>query len=330
MHVSVIIPTYNRVKDLDECLDSVIIQTISPYEVIMVDDSENNEIKKLVERRNDEFTGKKILLRYFKNKREKSLTIARNYGIRKAAGDIILFLDSDVVLDKNYILEILKVYKEKPEAIGVQGLIQTTRKDRTLIRRSMDMLYKIFYIKLDEKNKFQVLPSMGISFPSVVDEVINCEWLSGANQAYKKEIFKEFKFDENLKRYCWGEDQDTSYRIFKKYTKSLFMTPYAKLTHKASQEGRHLKRDVVYMDVIYYTYLFYKNIDQTRKNKLIYLWSRTGRIFIKLIFFVFKPSKSKLAEIKEIKYMLESVFYCAKHMKEIKAGNLDFFNDRLK
>ena len=49
MQVSVIIPTYYRMKDVDECLDSIIAQTALPKEVIIVDDSENNEIENLVE-----------------------------------------------------------------------------------------------------------------------------------------------------------------------------------------------------------------------------------------------------------------------------------------
>lgn len=103
MEVSVIIPTYNRVKDVDECLDSIILQRILPKEVIIVDDSDNDEIKNLVEHRKDKFKEKDIVLRYIRNEKEKSLTIARNIGIENATGDTILFLDDDVILDKNYI-----------------------------------------------------------------------------------------------------------------------------------------------------------------------------------------------------------------------------------
>lgn len=330
MQVSVVIPAYNRVNDMGACLDSIIVQTILPKEVIIVDDSENNEIENLIEYRDDEFEEKGIFLRYIKNEREKSLTIARNIGIENAAGDIILFLDSDVILDRDYLKEILNVYKEKPNALGVQGLIQNVQKTRGVIylclNAFINAFQRLFYIQLDEKNKFRLLPSLGVSIPSFVDEIINCEWLSGANQSYKKEILEEFKWDENLKKYSWGEDLDTSYRIFKKYPRSLFMTPYAKLMHKTSHEGRHLKRDIIYMDVIYLTYLFYKNIDQNLKNKLIYLWSRMGRIALSMIFLILKPSKSKFMEIK---YAFEACLYSMKHLKEIKEGDLEFFNETL-
>lgn len=327
MQVSIVIPTYYRRKDVDECLDSIIIQTILPKEVIIVDDSDNNEIKNLIAYRKDEFKEKGILLKYIKNERERSLTIARNIGIENSVGDIILFLDSDVILDKNYIKEILNIYKEKPDAMAVQGLIQNVKKENKFIDKLIGIFNRLFYIQFDEKNKFRLLPSLGVSIPSFVDEIINCEWLSGANQSYKKEILERFRFDENLKKYSWGEDLDTSYRIFKKYPHSLFMTPYAKLIHNTSQEGRHPKRDVIYMDVIYLTYLFYKNIEQNLRNKLIYLWSRMGRIALSMIFLILKPSKSKLTEIKHV---LGASIYSMKHMKEIKEGDLEFFNKWLR
>ena len=325
MRVSVIIPTYNRVKDLDECLDSIIVQIILPKEVIIVDDSDNDEIENLIGQRKYEFEERDIILRYIRNEREKSNTIARNIGIENATGDIILFLDSDVILDTDYIKEILKVYRQKPDATGVQGLIQSEKDDRVILK-FIDAFNKLFYISFNEKNRCRLLPSLGVTYPFFVDEIINCEWLSGANNSYKKEILEEFRWDENLKKYGWGDDIDLTYRLFKKYPNSLFMTPYAKLIHNASQEGRHLKRDVIYMEEIYLLYLFYKNIDQNLKNKLIYWWSRFGRIFFGIVFSIFK-SESKFIEIK---YTLGAHIYCMKHLREIKEGDLEFFNKELK
>lgn len=327
MQVSIVIPTYNRMKDVDECLDSIFAQMTSPTEIIIVDDTDNDEIENLIEERKNEFKENNIILRYIRNERERSLTIAENIGIENATEDIILFLDSDVILDENYIKKILEVYKEKRDAFGVQGLIQNLKKEKNFIIRLREIYNRLFYIQLDEKNKFRLLPSLGVSFPSFVDEVINCEWLSGANNSYRREILEEFEFDENLKKYSDGEDIDMSYRIFKKYPHSLFMTPYAKLIHKGSPAGRTPKKELVYMEKIYFLYLFYKNIDQTLKNKLIYLWSGTGRVIFSIVCLILKPSKSKLTEIK---YVLGAPFYCMRHIREIKEGNLEFFNKGLR
>jgi GT2 family glycosyltransferase len=325
MQVSVIIPTYNRVKDVDGCLDSVTVQTTLPKEVIIVDDSDNDEIENLIEQRKDEFNEKDMVLKYIRNEKEKSLTIARNIGIENATGDIILFLDDDVILDKDYIKEILKVYKDKPDAMGVQGLIPN-KKNKTIINKFIEFLNKLFIMAIREKNKCRVLPSVSGSYPYFVNEIINCEYLFGANQSYKKEILEEFKFDEKLKKYSYGEDLDLSYRIFKKCPSSLFMTPQAKLIHKSSK-SEHLKREVIYMGMIYFLYLFYKNIDQSLKNKLIHLWSRFGYFVLNLGTLILKPSKSRLLRLK---YLIGAYIMCMNHIGEIKRGELDFFNKELR
>ena len=321
MQVSLIISTYNRVNSVSECLDSITVQTKLPKEIIIVDDSDNSEIENLIEQRKVEFKEKTVLLNYIRNEKEKSLTIARNIGIENATGDIILFLDDDVILNKGYIKEILNVYKEKPGAIGVQGMIQNIKNERIITK----LFNKLFFMSIHERNKCRVLPSVSGSYPFFVDKIINCEYLFGANQSYKKEIFKEFKFDEKLKKYSYGEDLDLSYRIFKKYPRSLFMTPQAKLIHKSAQ-SEHLKREVIHMGIIYFLYLFYKIIDQTAKNKLILLWSRFGYFILNIGIFILKPSKSGLLRLK---YLIGAYIMGMKYRRELKRGDLDFFNKEL-
>jgi GT2 family glycosyltransferase len=219
----------------------------------------------------------------------------------------------------------MKVYEEHEEALGVQGMVQE-QKSKRFIDKLLLGYATLFFIRFDEKNKFRLLPSYGVSTPTIVDKVINCEWLSGANNSWRREIFNDFEFDENLKRYSWGEDTDTSYRVYKKYPDSLFLTPHAKIIHKGSSDGRHLKKDIIYMDYVYYTYLFYKNIDQTTKNKLIYIWSRLGRLGLDVLSSAYQSD----SKIEEIKHRICAPFYCLKHIKEIRAGDLEFFNKGLR
>lgn len=312
MLVSIIIPTYNRSEDLDKCFNSIAVQTTFPKEIIIVDDSENDKIKNLIGKRKKEFEGKKIVLQYIRNKKEKSLTIARNIGVENSSGDIILFLDSDVILDRNYIKEILNVYKEKQNALGVQGHITNGYS-----QSKMDSVSKNFYVGHVEKNKCRVLPSTQTTYPYFIDKVISCEWLSGSNQSYRKEIFEEFKFDEKLKRYAYKEDVDFSYRIFKKYPDSLFMTPYAKLMHNVSDVGRIPKEGLTNLKEIYSLYFFLKNINQTFKNKLIFLWSRAGYLILNLTF-------RREKRIAQFKYQISAYLLCIKHLGDIKRGDIDF------
>lgn len=56
--------------------------------------------------------------------------------------------------------------------------------------------------------------------------------------AFKRSIFNEFQFDENLAKYSYMEDDLFSHSIFQKYPESLFITPHAKCIHTVSEEGR--------------------------------------------------------------------------------------------
>ena len=322
MQVSIVIPTYNRVKALDECLDSIISQTILPKEVIIVDDSDNNGIENLIAHRKDQFNENNITLKYIRNKKEKSLAIARNIGIEYAAGDTILFLDDDVVLDKAYISEILSVYDEYPNAFGVQGYITNSN-----LSNFRNRINRLFFLGYHEKSKCRVLPSTYTSYPFLLNGIIPCQWLSGSNQSYKKAILENFKYDENLKRYSYKEDVDLSYRIYKQYPDSLYITPYARLIHNVSQEARLPNKKLSYMQQIYPLYFFYKNIDQNIKNKLIFLWSSIGRLIMSFGELIIRHSNEKLLKLK---YIIEAYIICMRHLKKIKKGDLEFFNKGLR
>ena len=321
MKLSIVIPTYNRAKELDEALDSVISQTSLPEEVIIVDDSDDDAVENLTGRRGSEFEEKGVFLRYIRNKREKSLTIARNIGIESATGDIILFLDDDVVLDKDYIKEILRVYEEEPDALGVQGYITNVS-----LPRRWNAINKILFLGHLEKNRCSVLPSTNTTYPYPLERTISCEWLSGSNQSYKRSVLERFRYDENLKRYSYKEDVDLSYRVYRQHPDSLYMTPHAKLVHKTSQEARLPDRVLIHMQQIHSLYFFYKNIDQSIMNKLTFLWCKAGYLLVNVGDVITHYSNEKFLKLK---YIIGAYIACMKHAKELKRGELDFFNRRL-
>ncbi|WP_282073729.1 glycosyltransferase family 2 protein [Polaribacter atrinae] len=85
--VSVVIPTYNREKYLEKAIFSVINQTYKNFEVIIIDDgSKENYAESICEKYDNCF--------YF-YKKNGGLSSARNYGISKAQGEYIAFLDDD-------------------------------------------------------------------------------------------------------------------------------------------------------------------------------------------------------------------------------------------
>ena len=85
---SVIIPTYNRAGIIDRAIESVLAQTYQNWELIVVDDGSTDNTKEIVMSYNDE------RIKYFWKENEER-SIARNYGIEKASGNYISFLDDD-------------------------------------------------------------------------------------------------------------------------------------------------------------------------------------------------------------------------------------------
>lgn len=87
--VSVIIPTYNRADLLPRAVNSVLAQTYSDLEIIIVDDCSPDDTREVIARFSD------LRIRSFRHERNKGLSAARNTGIANARGEYIAFLDDD-------------------------------------------------------------------------------------------------------------------------------------------------------------------------------------------------------------------------------------------
>lgn len=113
--VSVIIPVYNGEKTLKQCLDSVLNQTYKNYEVIVVDNNSTDKTKEIIK----ELQKKNNNVRYlFEPKRGRG--VVRYKGEINAKGDIILMTDSDCIVPKNWIKEMIKSLKKYDAIQGFQ------------------------------------------------------------------------------------------------------------------------------------------------------------------------------------------------------------------
>lgn len=96
--VSIIIPTFNRAAIIGETLDSVISQSYSNWECIVVDEGSHDATEDVIEKYSNEHPNIVYLKRH---RPQKGVSVCRNIGIEKAKGAFIIFLDSDDLLDKN-------------------------------------------------------------------------------------------------------------------------------------------------------------------------------------------------------------------------------------
>lgn len=124
MLVSIIIPVYNVAPYVEQCLRSVMNQTMTEgVECILVDDCGQDDSMEVVNRMISEYEGK-IEFRIFHHDRNRGLSAARNTGIDAAKGDWIYFLDSDDWIYKDCIENLCATAIRYPEADFIQGLIK--------------------------------------------------------------------------------------------------------------------------------------------------------------------------------------------------------------
>ena len=96
--VSVILPTFNRPGAVIDCIKAIRLQTYKPIEIIVVDDASKLQYNIPV----------KFKAKYFKLRRNIGPAGARNFGLSKAGGEFIIFLDDDITLTSTCVEILLK------------------------------------------------------------------------------------------------------------------------------------------------------------------------------------------------------------------------------
>lgn len=113
MKYSFIIPVYNRPDEVDELLQSMTRQTLTDFEVIVVEDGSVRDCKNVC----DSYAGRLDL--HYHMKENSGPGQSRNYGAERARGEYLIILDSDVVLPDDYLQSVDDELKARPaDAFG--------------------------------------------------------------------------------------------------------------------------------------------------------------------------------------------------------------------
>lgn len=179
---SIILPTFNRRALITRAIDSVILQSYSRWELIIIDDGSSDDTKSIVQSYlNDD----RIKYIYQKNQER---SVARNNGIKIANGKYICFLDSDDKYHSSHIEEFEKlIIKHNSQ----QGLY----------------ISGVSFEKYDNTNQKYVETENGLDFV-----IINS--IGTPRTCISREILKNHKFNPNIRI---GEDKELWVRIAKKH-----------------------------------------------------------------------------------------------------------------
>ncbi len=278
MRLSLVIPTVDRPHCIRTLLQTLALGTVLPDEIIIVDQGGSAQGMR------EAFSN--LPIRY-EQVAFRSLTKARNHGVRIASGDVIGFLDDDIEVDPTYTERIKKFFVLHPQALGVQGLITNFTEGHTNKVGGSQSLYagyslvaRMFLLnRAGTKNR--LLLSGRNQYVSHPKTVIACEWLSGIGN-YRRQVFAEFAFDESLPGYALGEDKLFSYALYKKYHGTLWLDPSIRCRHlQAGTTGRPENQALVHMKV-YNTWYVWKQLCAPAgwRALLSFWWANIGDILV--------------------------------------------------
>lgn len=218
--VSVIVATFNRQRVLCETLFHLLNQTYSSYEIIVVDQTAtmSTELRIFLE------TWKTRIAYYTLPK--PNLPAARNFGIDQSSGDVIVFVDDDVVVDSTFIERQLHHYKQRSIG-GVTGICVPPG--------DHDMLEML-----------QRLQRVHETHPALRDgDVAAVSWLPGCHMSFRRVALVEAgEFDEHFTGCALCEDVDMSIRV-RVLGYKLIADTSIRVVHLALHEGGcEIRREV--------------------------------------------------------------------------------------
>lgn len=209
MKVSVIVPIYNVESYIEECLISLINQKFDDYEIVLVNDGTKDDSIKVVKKYIEKYENIRLL-----NKENGGLSSARNYGLKYAKGEYICFVDSDDLVNENYLSNLYNRAKKENLDIGL-GFHQKFWGDKRIEkinRKSLESKcvltgIEVINEQLDNKD----------FFAEVWDDIFNRRFLEENNLRFYEGIYhedEEFTFRAILaaKRVGYIESYDYLYR----------------------------------------------------------------------------------------------------------------------
>lgn len=184
--ISVVVPVYNVEKYLEKCLNSILEQTYKNFEVILVDDGSSDCCFNICE----QYAKKDTRIKAF-HKKNGGLADARNYGIKRAIGNYITFIDSDDFVKKEYLEFLLSLLEKHNADISMCGnfrywegkKVKSVKKVEVRVFSGLEAVENLLY----QKN------------------IENSAW----GKLYKRELFDNIQYPKG-KLY---EDLGTTYKI---------------------------------------------------------------------------------------------------------------------
>ncbi|NJL45591.1 MAG: glycosyltransferase family 2 protein [Leptolyngbyaceae cyanobacterium SM2_3_12] len=223
--ISVIIPTYQREEVLCETLQSLLAQDYPAYEVVVVDQTPVHQPATQRLLNSLEETGQITLHRVS----WASLPAARNLGIEHSGGEILLFIDDDVVLPPGYLYAHARTFQQRPEVGAVAGRVF----DRMKLSEQKDL--EIDYLPPQAMDPGIAWYYLDLVHTTQPQRVLTSR---GCNMSFRRELFDKhgLRFDERFYGSAVREESDFCLHI-RATGYMIWYNPEAHLVHLGEETG---------------------------------------------------------------------------------------------
>lgn len=229
MRVSVIIPTHDRPKPLKRVIESLAEQSLRPDDLIIVNDGQSEietELVAIVAQAGIEF---QIIRR-----REPSSACSRNAGMEEVQGDIVVFLDDDMILDQDLLEKLVDIYRRDASGV-VAGITLRYRDDPDTWQLRFWEVIAAMLGRMRWAPRRQVCRYARLG-PDLAGRVEPTARMSSGAMSLRGDVARHARFDEEMKGYAFGEDRDFSYRLGQTF--ALFRTREVWILHASEPGGR--------------------------------------------------------------------------------------------
>jgi glycosyltransferase involved in cell wall biosynthesis len=132
MRISVIVPAYNSSSNLRECLQALLEACPTGSEIIVVDDASTDETMAVAEA---------MGVRVLRLRKNVGPAVARNHGVHHAQGEILLFVDADVVVAPGSVQRMLATFADRPDLAAVFGSYDASPRVPGLVSQYRNLLH---------------------------------------------------------------------------------------------------------------------------------------------------------------------------------------------
>lgn len=294
--ISIIIPMYNAEKHIERCVKSILNQTYSQYEIIIINDGSTDNSKIICEKLIEENNSIKLI-----NIENSGVSFARNIGIDNAIGRYFLFIDSDDWIEPDTLEVAYNTIISNESDIVIFGFVYDRYKKNALIKSEIKSVLYNENFAVDEMNKnFRYLYNT-IDFSSSCNKLFDSQIIKNNKIKFNEEniIFEDLCFNLKYLKLC--DKISIIKEVFYHYTSN------EEVNH-LSKRNKDITEDVIIAANSLIGFCKYINLD---KDEQVEIYSYLQTIFNLALKNIKFKKNSFLIKIKSIKKLSESSIYNA-------------------